>query len=662
MADGRGAAAQLGGRAVESSDSTPCACDYVEVAGCRLVKPYYFDFVCTVRQRWLGQSIVDIFAREFPARSREYYLQALADGRLRVEGTQYRKNTVQGILAAERPDLGPLLPVHRHAAGGDQGARAHARVRARGRQARVQGTALPAPRGGCAPRSRTPPLPRGPPPHRHRRGRRARAPPRPRRRLDKPVSGLLLFARTKAAANALRQQIEGRGVRKVYVARVMGRFRPGAPEGVPLLVDVPLAWDPRTNRASAVPAAAAAASPAEEERLAGGRRGEAPDQERAGAGQEAAGAADAEQQGQVQRWQQQPGGGEGRDEEMATAEEELELEEAAESGATEDGAPARAVEAAAADGGPSAGPSASKRAKNKRAWKEQRRAKFEAKQARRAAEAAARAAAEAAGTAGAKPAATEFRLLAVAPDGLTSLVECRPLTGRTHQIRYAGHPIANDNQYGGTYPGPMSCRSMAELLGVAWEPDAPPSVAAAAAARAGSAGAGATGGEAAPVAAGGEAAAVAPQGGDPGQPPSGSKRQRLVGGSAGRADARQQLEHGAGGGAEPPAAAGGAVAASVGAAAVPQAAVETAAADIWAQNEAFRSRPEFEAPPELREGGALCPHCPYYAPRDYPADLRPLWLHARSYSCDDWSYGTDPPDWAAPGYVPDPGADPAALA
>ena len=36
-----------------------------------------------------------------------------------------------------------------------------------------------------------------------------------------------------------------------------------------------------------------------------------------------------------------------------------------------------------------------------------------------------------------KDAVTEFRLLGAAPDGLTSVVQCRPLTGRTHQLRCA---------------------------------------------------------------------------------------------------------------------------------------------------------------------------------------------------------------------------------
>lgn len=36
----------------------------------------------------------------------------------------------------------------------------------------------------------------------------------------------------------------------------------------------------------------------------------------------------------------------------------------------------------------------------------------------------------------AKAAQTDFRLLAIAADGKTSLVECQPKTGRTHQIRH----------------------------------------------------------------------------------------------------------------------------------------------------------------------------------------------------------------------------------
>ncbi|KAJ1729526.1 DRAP deaminase [Coemansia sp. Benny D160-2] len=50
-----------------------------------------------------------------------------------------------------------------------------------------------------------------------------------------------------------------------------------------------------------------------------------------------------------------------------------------------------------------------------------------------------------------KPSATEFQCLAVSPDEATSIVYCRPKTGRTHQIRvhlqFLGHPIANDPLY-----------------------------------------------------------------------------------------------------------------------------------------------------------------------------------------------------------------------
>ena len=52
-----------------------------------------------------------------------------------------------------------------------------------------------------------------------------------------------------------------------------------------------------------------------------------------------------------------------------------------------------------------------------------------------------------------KPAETFYRVLRVAEDGGLSLVELRPTTGRTHQLRvhmkYLGHPIVGDPVYGG---------------------------------------------------------------------------------------------------------------------------------------------------------------------------------------------------------------------
>jgi hypothetical protein len=58
-----------------------------------------------------------------------------------------------------------------------------------------------------------------------------------------------------------------------------------------------------------------------------------------------------------------------------------------------------------------------------------------------------------------------FRFLGYRPDDDTSLVECRPHTGRTHQLRLhlqlLGNPIANDPCYGGlNCPSPFfgSCQ------------------------------------------------------------------------------------------------------------------------------------------------------------------------------------------------------------
>src|SRR5690625_279056 len=57
---------------------------------------------------------------------------------------------------------------------------------------------------------------------------------------------------------------------------------------------------------------------------------------------------------------------------------------------------------------------------------------------------------------GGKEAVTRYRTLAVYAEGTISLLECRLLTGRTHQIRvhltHAGHPLLGDPLYGSGMP------------------------------------------------------------------------------------------------------------------------------------------------------------------------------------------------------------------
>lgn len=52
-----------------------------------------------------------------------------------------------------------------------------------------------------------------------------------------------------------------------------------------------------------------------------------------------------------------------------------------------------------------------------------------------------------------KPAETSFGVVSYDPNSDSTLIICRPITGRTHQIRlhakHVGHPIANDPNYGG---------------------------------------------------------------------------------------------------------------------------------------------------------------------------------------------------------------------
>ena len=53
----------------------------------------------------------------------------------------------------------------------------------------------------------------------------------------------------------------------------------------------------------------------------------------------------------------------------------------------------------------------------------------------------------------------------------------------------------------------------------------------------------------------------------------------------------------------------------------------------------------FQVPVELQDD--LCLNCPDLIPPGYPTDIVPLWLHARSYSCQEWCFVCPDPAWAS---------------
>ncbi|KAA6423566.1 MAG: RNA pseudourine synthase 7-like [Trebouxia sp. A1-2] len=472
-------------KVVESAETPAKSEDYIKVNGLRLVKPYYFDFLCSVKKRWLGKTIIDVFSEEFASRPRSYYQEAFEDGRLRIEGGkgtatadtllngnhrmrhfihrheppvlnlplevvaetqdliavhkpasmpvhacgQYRKNTVMALLQMGRPDLGKLFPVHR---------------------------------------------------------------------LDKPVSGLLLIAKTAAAAKAVGTQITEPGaVHKTYIARVLGSF----PDD-PIAVDRQLAWDSGSNHAFLM-----------------------------------------EAEGSLSQKQSM-----GRVPEVGQNQE------------------------------------------------------LQAKEAQ-----------------------TGFRLLSVASDACTSLVECQPKTGRTHQIRvhlsFLGHPIANDSQYGGTYKGPDQVRTYITAARNDTSSHSGPSTSANATAAASQA----------------IRSKTTQQDIDSAdQHQTVNKRQKctleaaLISHHARGASISTNCDQGNGG-------------------------HETEVKDSNTcmaenQNPVASNYADLLVPDDLQDD--MCMNCPRLIPPGYPTDMHPLWLHAQSYTSATWSFVCSKPEWANAEWTP----------
>ncbi|KAL9266077.1 hypothetical protein AKJ16_DCAP21070 [Drosera capensis] len=91
--------------------------DYIFLDGRRHVRPYYFEFISHVKDRWAGKTIVDLFAAEFKGRPYDYYaripcfsflklwlfrfVQAVKCGRIKVDdqnvSVSYRLKTSHKI-------------------------------------------------------------------------------------------------------------------------------------------------------------------------------------------------------------------------------------------------------------------------------------------------------------------------------------------------------------------------------------------------------------------------------------------------------------------------------------------------------------------------------------------------------------------------------------
>ncbi|MEW5311227.1 MAG: hypothetical protein WDW38_002959 [Sanguina aurantia] len=202
-----------------------------------------------------------------------------------------------------------------------------------------------------------------------------------------------------------------------------------------------------------------------------------------------------------------------------------------------------------------------------------------------------------------KDAETHFTRLSVADDALTSVVECRPQTGRSHQIRvhlqHMGHPIANDTQYGGAYGLPLFFTRRLDV-----------------------------------------AAAARPLPGTRTDTPHESSMTRRG------ALLQEQLTQHTGGGVSAVAAAGSRISVS---AIATDPRVAALAGAVAAQYQRLYTSERYRVTAE--ELDPVCPHCPCLVPEGYPIDLEPMWLHAFSYSSAEWHFQTELPVWAAPGFA-----------
>ena len=196
--------------------------DYKYTASFRVVPPYRFEFGTSIKARWIGQPLLQVFSQEFPyfEDSVAYYTNAMKVGRLRVNDEvaplEYRCR--DGDVITHH--------VHRH----EPPVTSH--------KVRILSDS-----GDLLVVDKPPSLPCHPG-GRYRRNSLLAILAKEHQlfdlhtvhRLDRLTSGLLLIGKNKQVAEKVRQEFEQGSVKKMYLARVLGQLPPGR-----TLVDQPIA-------------------------------------------------------------------------------------------------------------------------------------------------------------------------------------------------------------------------------------------------------------------------------------------------------------------------------------------------------------------------------------------------------------------------------------
>lgn len=233
-----------------SLDAEHAAAVRFRAGGLRCVAPYPHSYAASAKRRWLGQRLADFYAREYGALDPGYVGAAIDAGAIRVNGGRAPRE--HAIVDGDRLERW----LHHH-------------------EPRVPGD--PIALVASTPSLHVVAKPAGIPVH-------ASGPYRyntllsllvaeaglpydqlnPVHRLDRLTSGLVLLARTKAAAAALGRAMAGRELRKRYVAEVEGEFPvapPQLPQGAAAAPDTDAVFDETaTLRAIAGLAASGGAS------------------------------------------------------------------------------------------------------------------------------------------------------------------------------------------------------------------------------------------------------------------------------------------------------------------------------------------------------------------------------------------------------------------